>query len=174
LRNYYLYQWLGVSKLLIKILVYFITGANLAGLGIFGVQSVYARSILSYSSMAQKIAYKFHLNLSDVQAVFNVDRQDRQNQIQVGYRQMLGQAVSQGKLTTAQKQLILDKVQELNSQRQTDLQNRKKMTADQRKAAKEKLQQDLQSWATANNIDIKYLWEPGIRFGMSRVGFHNH
>jgi hypothetical protein len=140
-----------------KIVVYVVAGMALAGLSAFGVRSVYAQGFVNgYPAVVQKIADKFHLNLSDVQAVFNQDRQDRESQMQTRFTGELDQAVSQGKLTAAQKQLILDKRQELQTARQADVANWKKLT------------QDLKSWAAANNIDLKYLRGPGMMFRNGR------
>jgi hypothetical protein len=140
-----------------KVVIYVVAGVALAGLSAIGIQSVHAQGFVNgYPAVVQKIADKFHLNLSDVQAVFNQDRQDRESQMQARISAELDQAVSQGKLTAAQKQLILDKRQELQTARQADMTNWKNLT------------QNLKSWATANNIDLKYLRGPGIRFGFGR------
>lgn len=70
-----------------------------------------------------------------------------------GRRADLIKLVSQNKITQDQENLILDKLQELRTNRQ----NWKNLTSDQRKTALQQEKMDLQSWAKQNNIDPKYL-----------------
>lgn len=136
-------------------------GAVLVVATVLGGSRVLAQnSSGQYSSIIQKLAQRFNLNPADIQTVFNQDRADKQAQIQNRFSQTLDQTVKNGKLTDAQKQLILSKLQELKNNQQ----NLKNMTPDQRKAALQKQRQDLQAWAQQNNIDMKYLF--GGHMGM--------
>jgi hypothetical protein len=133
------------NKIIFPILVIF----ALLGAAVVGITSVKAQEVGSQSTtIVQLIANKFSLNQADVQAVFDQHRSDQRAQNLVRYTQMLDQAVTDGKLTTAQKQLILTKHQELQTNRQTE------RTA-------------LETWAKANNIDPKYLFGG---FGQGRGG----
>lgn len=114
-------------------------------------------------SLAQKIADKFGLNKADVQAVFDQERQDRQAQHEKNYEARLTQDVTDGKLTDAQKQLILNKHKELEANMVNELQNIKSLTAEERKAARQKRMADLQNWAKENGVDVKYLRMMGGR-----------
>lgn len=122
------------------------------------------------ASLVQKIADKFGLNKNDVQAVFDQDRQEHQAQREADYTVRLDQFVKDGKITEAQKQLILAKHKELETKRQSEMQNRQSQTPDQRKAEMDAEREDLQNWATENGIDLKYLMDFGMRghrgFGM--------
>ena len=90
--------------------------------------------------------------------------------LQTKLKQRLDKAVSDGKLTGAQEQLILDKVKELEAKRQQDLQNWKNLTPEQRKSAMQEQKTDLENWAKQNNIDLKYL-RPELGMGR-KFGHH--
>jgi hypothetical protein len=122
----------------------------------------------SVPSLAQEIANKFHLNQSDVQAVFTQHQQEMQANMESNYETYLGNLVKSGKITEEQQQLILTKHKEMMTQMQSDVKNFKSMTPAQRKAQMQSTMKDLQDWAKQNNISLKYLrpFGPGIgRFG---------
>ncbi len=84
------------------------------------------------STLVQKIADKFGLKKEEVQAVFNQQRSDK-------FESRLSQLVANGKITEAQKQVIIGKHQELRQ-------------------AKTKIDfKALKDWATQNGIEVKYL-----------------
>src|SRR6516225_7053007 len=72
-------------------------------------------------SMVQEIANKFHLNTSDVQAVFTQHKQEMMQKRESNYESYLQNLVNTGKITDAQKQLIQSKHNELISQMQSNL-----------------------------------------------------
>ncbi len=139
------------------------------------------------SSLVQKIADKFGLNKDEVQAVFDQDRQARfaemeknrvahQAEMEAKLTAQLDQDVKDGKITPAQKDLIIAKRKEFEAARQTEMQSLQGKTGDDLKAAIEakKIQMqtqrtDLENWAKQNNIDIKYFtggfWGKGPGFG---------
>lgn len=117
-------------------------------------------------SLVQEISNKFHLNQSDVQAVFSQYRQETQAKRESNYQTYLANLVKNGKITEGQEQLILNKHQQLISQMQSDMKNFKTMTPAERKAQKQSELKDLQNWAKQNNIKLQYL-RP---FGMGRFG----
>src|SRR6266568_3890323 len=121
----------------------------------------------SQSSLVQAIANKFHLNTSDVQSVFDQNRQQMQSQRESNYETYLQNLVNSGKITQEQQQLILNKHKELISQMQSNMQNFKNMTPAERKVQMQSTMQDLQNWAKQNNIDLQYL-RP---FGSGHGGF---
>jgi len=115
-------------------------------------------------SLVQKIADKFGLKKEDVQAVFDQDRSDRQAEMETKKLAELDQLVKDGKITEAQKQLIINKQKERETNRQTEMQTMQGKTDEERKAAfeanKTKMQTErkaLEDWATQNGIDVKYL-----------------
>lgn len=125
-------------------------------------------------SLVQEIANKFHLNTSDVQAVFTQHKQEMMQKNEQNYESYLQNLVTTGKITEAQKQLILSKHNELLSQMKNNLKNFKSMTPAERRAQIQSTMQDLKNWATQNNIPLEYLrpFGPGMgRFG--RFGWAN-
>ena len=153
------------KKIILSALVLTIVGA-----GILGTSRVYAQNTNGgpMSALAQMIADKFNLNKNDVQTVFDQYRSDRQSQTQANFEQKLSQAVTDGKITEAQKQLILSKHKELQDSRDTSRSDIQNMTPEERKTIKETQKQALEDWAKQNNIDLKYFF--GGRMGLGHFG----
>jgi hypothetical protein len=89
--------------------------------------------------------------------VFDQHRQQMQSNMEQKYEQHLDQLVKDGKITDAQKQLILAKHKEIVQKMQSNKDSFKNMTADQRKQAMQQEKTDLENWAKQNNIDLKYV-----------------
>ena len=122
-------------------------------------------------SLAQEIATKFHLNLSDVQSVFKQHRQEVISQRESNYESYLQNLVNSGKITEEQKQLILNKQQQLESQMQSNKQKLKNMTPAERKIQFQATMQNLKTWAKQNNINLQYLRPFGHGRGFGRFGW---
>jgi hypothetical protein len=152
------------KQIILSALVLSVVGIAAAGVSTVAAQTTTARD----SSLIQKIADKFKLNKTDVQTVFDQDRQEKQATKETQYQARLDQLVKDGKITKAQEKLILDKHKELESKRRSEFQNKQNLTADQRKAEMQQERTDLNTWATNNGIDIRYLMGG---FGM---GMHGH
>lgn len=134
-----------------------------------GSQIASAESNGQIPSLAQMIAQKFNLDQGKVQAVVDQYRQEqqtnRQQTMQTKVEDRLNRAVSQGKITTAQKQAILDELAKIKSE--YNPQSFKNMTADQRRQTLEKEQAEIKSWAKSQGIDPSYLKQG---FGIGRGG----
>jgi replication initiation and membrane attachment protein DnaB len=148
------------------------------GSGLFMSKSVLAEESAirqnPFDTLAQKIADKFGLNKDDVQAVFDEDRtehqvemeaerEERQDEMQSKFEEKLSQGVTDGKITEAQKELILAKHEELEVSRQDVTESFKDMTNEERKTAMEEERKALETWANENGIDIEYFMDG---FGM--------
>lgn len=118
-----------------------------------------------FSGIIEKLAARFNLKKEDVQKVFDEERAEKQKQMQQTYEEMLNNAVKNGNLTEAQKQLLLKKHEELQKNRAENKNNWQNLSPDERKAAMQKERTDLENWAKQNNIDIKYLFG-GFGMGM--------
>ena len=140
-----------------KILLPIITAAIMTGV-VAGTGYVYAEDENPQNTLVQKIAQRFGLNESDVKVVFDEDRSERQAEMQARFADRLTQAVSNGEITEAQKQLILDKHEEMQSQRETEREQFQNMTAEERRSEREAHHQELETWAETNGIDIEYLF----------------
>jgi uncharacterized protein YwqG len=162
----------------------------------------------AYASQAQdanpmagivaKIAQKFNLSQNDVQAVFDEYRdeekierdakmQETQAQMEQKVKDELTQAVSDGKLTQAQMDLILAKRAELQAEKPAMSQQapgkpstsktKEEMEAERtaRQAEMKSKQDALKQWATDNGISEEYLKFVGNMpgFGGERKGFGN-
>lgn len=136
--------------------------ATLVGSGLFATSTVFAQGTTTHtnpmSTLVGKIATKFHLNQSDVQAVFDENRAQRQAEMEAKFEQRLTQAVTNGEITEAQKQLILTKHKEISEKRQTEMQSMQSLSRDERKAAMDKQRTELEQWAKDNNVDVTYLF----------------
>ena len=134
---------------------------------ILGVASVSALSValISQHAFAQEttnpmsglvtaIASKFNLKPADVQAVVDQYQTTQEAARQQTETDRLNQAVTDGKLTAAQRDLIIAKQKDM--QTQMDSIRAMSNNAD-RKAAMDKFQTDLKTWAQQNSIDMKWL-----------------
>ncbi len=127
------------------------------------------------SGLVAAIAAKFNLNAGDVQAVFDGQKTqieaarktkmaEMETQRQQKLADRLAKAVSAGKLTPAQADLVAAKEAELKAA-QTGLESK---TPEERRAAMEAQAKSLKQWATDNNIPEAYLPGCGRGFGRGR------
>src|SRR3989344_1310095 len=85
-------------------------------LGLLSVSYVSAQETGNYPPIVQKIAEKFGLNESDVQAVFDEERDERHAEMQARWKERLDDLVNEGKITSKQKQALIDKHEEMHNQ----------------------------------------------------------
>jgi hypothetical protein len=130
---------------------------GLAGLGAAHVASAASNPSGPDNGLVAKIADKFHLNKSDVQAVFDENRAEHQAAHQQRIEDRLNQAVKDGKLTEDQKNKILTKLAEVRA----TMESLKDKTPAERRATMIKQRGELEQWARDNNIPMQYL-HPGI------------
>lgn len=120
--------------------------------------SAYAQTTTNpITTLIERIAQKFGLKQADVQTVFNQFHEERQKEMQTRMEERLSQFVKDGKLTEAQKQLVLAKHKELQNARQKNVSSRQLLTPDERRAQKGAQHQEMLDWAKQNNIDLQYL-----------------
>lgn len=115
--------------------------AGLVLAGIAGTTTLAATAVNAQSngdSLVEKIASKFNLNKSDVQAVFDESHDEHEAEKQAEFSDDLQDKVDSGDITAEQKTLIENKFKELQVQRDSN-------------------RQALEDWAEQNNIDAKYL-----------------
>lgn len=109
------------------------------------------------SALVQKIADKFGLNVDDVQEVFNQDRQERQEEMRAKFEERLSDDVAGEVITEDQKQLILQKREELEAARQANMESMQDLSEEERRTAMETEREELKTWAEENGIDLKYI-----------------
>jgi hypothetical protein len=123
-----------VIKMNKKILVPTIALTVLSILGVVGTKTIKADDVNNYPPIVQRLVEKFNLNEDDVKKVFDEERQQRQDDRQKQLEEGLNKAVSDGVITSEQKQAFLDKHSNMEQQRG---QNREEM----------------QTWFEENGID---------------------
>jgi hypothetical protein len=141
----------------------------------FGSSKAYAAENTNpFSTIIEKLAAKFELKQEDVKQVFDDVRNEKQAANEKKYENYLSQAIKDKKITDAQKKLLIAKHQELQKSRAEKPANWQNLSAEERKTAMQKEKDDLNAWAKANNIDIKYLFggfgnkEKGMMKGWGR------
>jgi hypothetical protein len=128
----------------------------IVGAGFYGVTQVSAASSTTdnpQATLIQKLADTFHVDKSKVQAVFDQNRTDQDAKREAGYETRLTQAVTAGKLTSAQKDAILAE----NKKLKAEMDAAKGGAQDARRTAMKTVRDEAKTWATQNNIDEKWL-----------------
>lgn len=135
--------------------------AAVTGTGLVSARTVFAQTAPAtpdqMSSLVRKLADRFGLNTADVQAVFDQERSERQAQMEARYTEQLNQLETEGKITDAQKQLILAKHREMVSQKQSLMQSLQGKSKEEIRTAMQTQRTELEQWAKQNNIDVRYL-----------------
>lgn len=133
----------------------FMLGVILVGLT--SVSPALAEESNQYSSIVTKIAEKFNLNPSDVQAVFDDERDNHKADMYSRLVEKLDTMVGDGKITKDQKDIILKKHEEIENKM---LEMRDK-SPEQRKTEMENLRDELKSWAEEQGIEFPFFMMRG-------------
>lgn len=151
-------------------------GTLLVGLlatGVSAAQASEATKANPISNLVAALAQKFNLNQSDVQKVFDEQHAAMETQMKADRtakdKELLAQAVTAGKLTQAQANLITAKKAEIEAGRDAFRASLEGKTKDQIAALMKTQAESLKSWATANNIPGDYLRFVG-GFGHGKMG----
>lgn len=113
------------------------------------------------NTLVDKIAEKFNLNKADVQKVFDDNKAENQAERQQKLEQRLDKAVSDGKITSSQKEEILAKLKDF----QSFIDSLKGKTPAERRVAIKAKKKELRQWAKDNKIPEGILMPAGIRAG---------
>ena len=149
-----------------KTLIITVLTLALIGATVMGTTTVSAQSKEGlHDYIVQKLVERFGLNESEVQSVFDQVRDEHHAQMQTQLEERLQEAVDGGKITTEQKQLILDK----HAQMQTTMESFKDMTPEERHEAMQMKHDELEQWAEENGIDLEDLM---LGFGHGHRGSH--
>src|SRR5689334_3052149 len=120
-----------------------IATALVSGSLIMGGVALATSSSNSNNNLVDQIANRFHLNRSDVQQVFDQHKTQAMANRDHHYEQMLDNAVTNGKLTSAQKDKILAKHKAVLTELQNDRTNNQNTTPAQRRAELQKLRDEI-------------------------------
>ncbi|OGM10414.1 hypothetical protein A2Z67_02935 [Candidatus Woesebacteria bacterium RBG_13_36_22] len=127
--------------------------------------NVYAQEISDYPAIVQKIADEFNLNISDVQQVSDEERDEKRAEAFARFADRLDDSVTDGKLTNAQKDAILDKHEEM----QDKTEEVKDLSKEDRCENMQKLYEEFKSWFEEQGIDESIL--EGFGGGFAGRGF---
>ncbi|OGM23937.1 hypothetical protein A2715_02045 [Candidatus Woesebacteria bacterium RIFCSPHIGHO2_01_FULL_39_32] len=133
--------------------------------GLLSVSVASAQDSDDYPSIVQKIAEKFNLNEADVQAVFVEDREEHYAEMQARWSERLDDLVNDGKITAEQKQVILDKHEEMHNK----MEEWKDLNVEERHEKMHALHDEFKTWAEGPGIDLPLLGPFGRGF---MRGFH--
>jgi hypothetical protein len=120
------------------------------------------------ASLIQAIANKFNLNATELEAVVDETMQANREQMQAEreeeFANRLAKAVTDGKITQAQSDLITAKKAEMRSEMETERGTFSSLSKDEIKTKMEARRAEIESWAETNNIPLEYL------MGMNKGG----
>jgi DNA primase len=125
--------------------------------------------------MVQQLAERFGLNEDEVQSFMEEKRaehmQQNQEQRQTEFEERLSTAVTDGKITEEQKQVILDKHAQMQAQFEANKEDRQ-AAREERQAERESHHQEMEAWAEENGIDMEVIMElmGGPREGQGPMG----
>lgn len=146
-------------------------GLSTAGMGVIHAASSTTGQNNPINNLVTAISQKFNLNQSDVQQVFDQQKQQMQAQHQQRFADRLTQDVKDGKLTQTQADAISAKMTELQTQRQADQTSLQGKTQAERQAYFKQQADALKQWATDNNIPAGYIPFGGPMMGRGHEGF---
>ena|SRR3989338_6769998 len=149
-------------KLFVPTLALAIAASTLGGLAIAHAADQNGQTL------SARIAEQFGLKESDVQSTIDQFRADKEAEHKAQFEDYLTQAVTDGKITQAQKQLILTKVGELQEARDANRDQWKDLTPAERRSKMKEKMNELKTWAHDNGIELKYL----MPFGHPPAGGH--
>lgn len=108
-----------------------------------------------HNSLINSFVQKFNLNESDVEEVFTQHREqmqtERRAEMKKQHEERLDKAVADGKITAAQKDLVLAKIEETQAQKD-EVRKEGKEFREERRAEMQKHRDEMKKWASDNGI----------------------
>lgn len=138
-----------------KFLIYTLSLSAIVGCLALGAVTVFAQNNDTYKPIVQRIAEKFNLNPEEVNQVFEQERKEKHQNMQLHCEERLNQAVADGKMTEEQKNEILAKHAEME-QKRAEFEN---LTSEQRQEKMQEMRQEMEE----NGIDFGMFGKPGKR-----------
>jgi hypothetical protein len=140
---------MSTNKILVLGAVTVVTLGVVSAAGFFGIKVLAAAvSNGNYPSIITNLAKTFNVDESKVAQVFTDTRTQQETA-------RLDRAVTDKEITAAQKDLIIAKRTEIqNKQAAIDA---KSLTAEQRRTEMDTLRTEIQTWATSNNIPVRFV-----------------
>lgn len=106
--------------------------------------------------LIRRLSEKFGVPSTEVEAVMEEARAEHRQERQKELEERLNTAVSNGNLTQQQKAAILAKHQELLATWEAGREQFQAMSPEEKRAAREQARVELEEWAKAQGIDVKF------------------
>jgi hypothetical protein len=130
---------------------------TMAGLSVYGADAALAQGQgWSHDSFIQKLSERFGIEESDIEAVLEEVRQEHQAENQAWFAARLSAAVINGEITEEQKQLIIQKHEEIRARWQEERLHVEDLTPEERRQASQEKRQELAAWAKENGVEVTY------------------
>ena len=161
------------KQLIIPILVAGLAAASIGASASFAQETTSGTPII-----VQRLAERFGLQENEVQAVFDEIQAEHHAQLVTRLEEKLSADVTNGIITEAQKELILEKLAEMHAEHATtreafhtlEPKDRQQAMTD-RRATMEQHRAELEAWADEHDIDLQYL---RVFAGGPRASFRGH
>lgn len=108
------------------------------------------------SNLVDAVASKFNLDKTEVQSVFDEQRNAMEAERETDRKAQVSQLVKDGKITQAQAEMINAKRAELQKERESNRDMMPGKMSDERKAEMEAHKTELDKWFSDNGIDSQY------------------
>lgn len=125
---------------------------TLAGAGIASAQSTDP-----HASLIDKIAARFNLDKDEVEKVFEEERAAMEAEHAERISERLQKLVDDGTITDAQKEAILQKIDELKAERDALKDEWKNLSSDERRSKMKEKRAELEAWANEQGLDLQKL-----------------
>ncbi len=135
-----------------------LSAAGLAGVSVANAATTTGTHNGPFSGLVDALVSKFNLNESEVQAVFDAQRETMEAERDQEAKDRLAQLVTDGKLTQAQADKITAKRTEVEAEREANRTSNEKKTTAERKAEMENHKATLDTWLSDNGIDEQYTY----------------
>jgi hypothetical protein len=112
-----------------------------------------ARADTSSDSLAGKIAQKFNVNEDEVQQVMEEHRKERHVEHEAELKSKIDQLAAEGKITSEQKELLINKFEEMKTERESAKEEFKNLTHDEKREKMESRKAEMDKWLEENDID---------------------
>jgi hypothetical protein len=107
-----------------------------------------------YPPFVERLAERFDLDKDEVMDFMEELREEKGKEMEARFEEKLDELVEEGTITSAQKEAILDKKEEIK----TFKEGLGDMTVSDAREALKDLKEELKDWAQENDIELKYLF----------------
>jgi restriction endonuclease len=142
----------------------FIIGAavlTIVGATAFVSTNTFAQSPGTHNNMVQKLAQKLGLPEDKVKSAFDQVHTEHLTEMKKTQEERLSQLVADGKITDTQKQAIIAKLEEFRNQKQSEKEDFRNLTPEQRRQKMEAHKTELENWAKTQGIDLSLIMMRG-------------